>query len=834
MQPTAPTAPESSPSPFSTPLPPSPLSPASPTSPASPIFFEAASRTNTNTTAQPDSDMLEQLQTPQQAELLDRIDELRSQGLGHHGISLPQLIVCGDQSSGKSSLLEALTRLRFPTGDGMCTNFATEVVLRREAHVEIMCTITPGKSRTDQERRDLAKFRQSFSSRQSFDFLSVTKKAEDKMMRGAKGKHKSIFEDVLRVRYSGPELPSLTIVDLPGLIETELNGGDAAERIAELVTSYMKDEKSILLAVFDSNIDAECHRVLRHLKTFDPKYSRTLGILTKPDRLEPGSDIEKGVVKLAKNERIWLKHQWHVVRNRDFTIQDSSPEVRDEAERKFFANGIWSSIPSENLGIVSLRVKLSRVLLEHISKELPSLVTAVQDAIATTKAGLRALGTARDTVQQQRNYLTGHAEKFQALTNDALQGIYSDTFFSLSSPDEAAHTRLRTEVHNLNIAEFPEPTVVIREDFLESQIGKHVMQSRTSGLPSLVNPSVIRDVFRDQSKNWRQLAEYHLDQVFRAMEDYVKEALGSLMDPYTCGMLVLKQVSPELDNRWRKVEAKLEELLVPYTEQDPITYDPSFVHQLEELRKARYATKGRNQSDASPKAQKSPWLRADESSHNSQPPTQHLLAESMDDYTNSEILDLMQTYYKSAISAFISNIAVLGIENCLIKNLSTIFSPTLIANMDDELLRAIASESEEIRDERASLREKLCVLEAGKQVLSEHIAMRPIVRSSNQKPPVTSRTKAKPARSPTPQAKQKEMEKNITPGHVEDLASQLDNLVVTLPSPSPERLRPRVDSGTSTPVPQKKVSRKRSERSWPPKFDIPAPTVEDTSDDDLL
>lgn len=592
--------------------------------------------------------------------------------------------MCGDQSSGKSSLLEALTRLRFPTGDGMCTNFATEVVLRREAHVEIMCTITPGKSRTDQERRDLAKFRQSFSSRQSFDFLSVTKKAEDKMMRGAKGKHKSIFEDVLRVRYSGPELPSLTIVDLPGLIETELNGGDAAERIAELVTSYMKDEKSILLAVFDSNIDAECHRVLRHLKTFDPKYSRTLGILTKPDRLEPGSDIEKGVVKLAKNERIWLKHQWHVVRNRDFTIQDSSPEVRDEAERKFFANGIWSSIPSENLGIVSLRVKLSRVLLEHISKELPSLVTAVQDAIATTKAGLRALGTARDTVQQQRNYLTGHAEKFQALTNDALQGIYSDTFFSLSSPDEAAHTRLRTEVHNLNIAfvqtmytkghtcdivpthdfsvpvprsgcpeavlkydsEFPEPTVVIREDFLESQIGKHVMQSRTSGLPSLVNPSVIRDVFRDQSKNWRQLAEYHLDQVFRAMEDYVKEALGSLMDPYTCGMLVLKQVSPELDNRWRKVEAKLEELLVPYTEQDPITYDPSFVHQLEELRKARYATKGRNQSDASPKAQKSPWLRADESSHNSQPPTQHLLAESMDDYTNSEILDLMQTYYK--------------------------------------------------------------------------------------------------------------------------------------------------------------------------------------------
>lgn len=64
---------------------------------------------------------------------------------------------------------------------------------------------------------------------------------------------------------------------------------------------------------------------------------------------------------------------------------------------------------------------------------------------------------------------------------------------------------------------------------------------------------------------------------------------------------------------------------------------------------------------------------------------------------------------------------MLGIENCLIKDLSAIFSPTLIADMDDELLRAIASESEETRDERASLKEKLSVLKSGKQVLSEHI-----------------------------------------------------------------------------------------------------------------
>jgi hypothetical protein len=76
---------------------------------------------------------------------------------------------------------------------------------------------------------------------------------------------------------------------------------------------------------------------------------------------------------------------------------------------------------------------------------------------------------------------------------------------------------------------------------------------------------------------------------------------------------------------------------------------------------------------------------------------------------------------QSAISVFINNIAVLAIENCLIKDLSAIFSPTLTANMDDEQLQAIAGECEEVRCEREDLRKKLQVLQSGKQILHEHI-----------------------------------------------------------------------------------------------------------------
>ena len=73
---------------------------------------------------------LQALQTTEQIQLLDVVDALRAQGLSEF-TALPQLIVCGDQSSGKSSVLEAISGVPFPRKDNLCTRFATEVILRR-------------------------------------------------------------------------------------------------------------------------------------------------------------------------------------------------------------------------------------------------------------------------------------------------------------------------------------------------------------------------------------------------------------------------------------------------------------------------------------------------------------------------------------------------------------------------------------------------------------------------------------------------------------------------------------------------------------------------------
>ncbi|KAH9879277.1 hypothetical protein J1614_002716 [Plenodomus biglobosus] len=819
--------------------------------------------------AQDDSniDTLDQLQTPQQVELLDKVDELRNKGLGHYDISLPQLIVCGDQSSGKSSLLEGLTRLRFPAKETKCTAFATEVVLRRATDIKITCSIIPAKQRSSAEKRELAKFRPTYTSRDDFPFPSILNESRELMAPDGSRNNGDFFEDVLRVQYSGPDLPSLTIVDLPGIIQNQLEGGsNGPEKVLELVTGYMRDDKSIILAVVPGSYDPENQKIFTYLKQYDPDRVRTLGIITKPDLVERGGDNEKEMMKLARNEKWPLKHRWHVIKNRSFSNRNQTDAERDADEEAFFSTGIWSSFAREDTGIAALRIKLSRVLLQHIGKELPSLITKVESAAQLARRELKALGSARDSTSKQRSYLTIHAEEFQSLTRDALRGVYSSPFFALGSSDEQAPTRLRTVVQNLNLAyahvmynrghtweiaaeytrnparpltentistaareyetQFSPPSMINRSEFLESHIGDYVRRSRPAGLPSIVNPWVIGEVFRQQAQSWNEIAQHHLRCIFQAMKDYVSEALRSLMDPRTCSLLMHKQIQPELDRRWRNVEAKLEELLVPYSEQDPVTYDPSFIAELEEVRIARYNARS-NMSESnggfrgSVQAPDASYLRS---------ASRNLLTESLDDFTNSEILDLMQTYYKRAIAVFTNNVAILAIENCLMKDLASIFSPSLILGLDDDHVQAIAAESDDIRERRSELTEKLEALESGTHILYEHMAMTPQIpiKKSNISPPkptveVTRRRASSPRIIDNTAKRQKHS--------VDEVNNMFTQLSVTPPSS-------RSNSATSTYRPvvspavtpsTKPKERKRLARNM---FDVPrTPAVESTDDE---
>lgn len=99
--------------------------------------------------------------------LLDKIDKLFACGVGDY-IALPQLVVVGDQSSGKSSVLEGLTNLPFPRDSGLCTRFATQITFRRTKGSSITISIIPSKDASPEHVDIVRKWKKHHDS-QSLD-----------------------------------------------------------------------------------------------------------------------------------------------------------------------------------------------------------------------------------------------------------------------------------------------------------------------------------------------------------------------------------------------------------------------------------------------------------------------------------------------------------------------------------------------------------------------------------------------------------------------------------------------------------------------------------------
>ena len=149
------------------------------------------------------------LLSPDQAKILDLVDHLRQSGLGAV-LKLPQLVVCGDQSSGKSSVLEAISQIPFPRKENLCTRFATEIILRHSTNVSVSAKITPDKTRPASEQEELAKFQRSIDDVTAFPSLVEEATEAMGLEKTLTDDTKRLFSrDVLSVEISGPGRPQL-------------------------------------------------------------------------------------------------------------------------------------------------------------------------------------------------------------------------------------------------------------------------------------------------------------------------------------------------------------------------------------------------------------------------------------------------------------------------------------------------------------------------------------------------------------------------------------------------------------------------------------------------
>ncbi|KAK4459529.1 P-loop containing nucleoside triphosphate hydrolase protein [Cladorrhinum samala] len=656
--------------------------------------------------AELDSSAMQQLEAEQRA-LLDTVDELRKLGL-QKMVDLPQLIVVGDQSSGKSSVLEAISRVRFPIKDGLCTRFATELVLRQSESTKVQVTIQNDSHLDEGPKTGFSK-----------DSLSEIIE-ESKRLMGVGDGSSSFTENVLRIEISGPDVPQLTLVDLPGFYHsgTENQEADGVEIVNRLADRYMRQESSIILAVISAKNELAAQKVLAEAQKHDPKRTRTLGIITKPDRVDAGGHDESKYLQLAQNQEPVHKLAlgWHVLRNRSHLEAKATDEERDETEKQFFQQGVWSVIRSQDRGIDKLRGKLSAVLLAHIQQKLPGVISQIERLIKQAQTRRDELGDHRWSPQEMRTYLSRISSRFRDL---------AETLHILHTKGHRRHikwedgdddgdapelpTHLESVLGLWDAVETPEGV-----SFSELQQELEIMSSENQGtdFAGSANDRLTLRLFRDQSQPWEVIANRHIALMTDLSKGFAERLVLHVAggDSKTANALLRTYVDPYFDDKMRVMGSKVEELVYHYKH----GYDPQplYTPPLSDRRRdARAVRRG-----TSALMETYPNLRADGLTHESvaravlQGPAEGV---GLSGFGTDKIIDTMLDHYKTTLRMFADNVAILAVENCLIRDIPRILTPEAVAGMTDEEVERIAAESKEVRDERNDLESRLAKLQEG-------------------------------------------------------------------------------------------------------------------------
>ena len=551
------------------------------------------------------TEALEELCTQEQLNLLDSIDALRSQGISHY-VSLPQIIVCGDQSSGKSSVLEAISGVSFPVKSSLCTRFPTELVLRKNSQVGVRVSIVPHQSRSEAEQQSLGSFCEQLDG---FDGLANLIE-NSKTAMGISTHGKAFSNDLLRVEVSGPDRPHLTIVDLPGLIHSETRQQSAADvqLVQDVVQSYMKEPRSVILAVVSAKNDFANQIVLRLARDADPSGNRTLGVISKPDMLVPGSESESSFVSLARNQDVEFRLGWHVLKNMDSEKGHWNLTDRNLQEAEFFSQGIWEDLPRSLVGVDSLRTRLSSLLLGQIANELPSLVDEINSKINSCRSQLQKLGEPRATMDEQRSYLLHISQAFQSLVKAAVNGTYNELFFGDAKANSGYQKRIRAVIQNLNeqftqkisqrghfrhVLETKDQKSsskrqirLTRDEYLK-HIETLLRRTRGRELPGTFNPMIVKDLFQEQCGLWEEITHGHIVAAWTAAQEFLQHAVSYVADEATSKALFNKVILSALGDLRRDLEKATKELLMPHQRGHPITYNHYFTETLQKTRAAR-------------------------------------------------------------------------------------------------------------------------------------------------------------------------------------------------------------------------------------------------------
>ncbi|XP_053662033.1 dynamin-1-like protein isoform X1 [Anopheles marshallii] len=306
--------------------------------------------------------------------------------VGSDAIQLPQIVVLGSQSSGKSSVIESLVGRTFlPRGTG--------IVTRRPLVLQLVYTPLDDREHRSAEHGTVAveewgRFLH-IKNKVFTDFNGIREEIENETDRMA-GANKGICPEPINLKIYSTKVVNLTLVDLPGI--TKVPVGDQPEdieaQIKDLVLKYIENPNSIILAVTAANTDMATSEALKMAKDVDPDGRRTLAVLTKLDLMDAGTDaidilcgrvipVKLGIIGVMN------RSQQDILDKK--AIED---QLRDEAA---YLQRKYPTLATRN-GTPYLAKTLNRLLMHHIRDCLPDLKTRVNVMASQFQSLLNSYG----------------------------------------------------------------------------------------------------------------------------------------------------------------------------------------------------------------------------------------------------------------------------------------------------------------------------------------------------------------------------------------------------------------------------------------------------------
>ncbi|XP_060931955.1 dynamin-1-like protein isoform X2 [Limanda limanda] len=327
-------------------------------------------------------------------------------------IQLPQIVVVGTQSSGKSSVLESLVgRDILPRGTG--------IVTRRPLILQLVHIDPEDRRKTNEENaiegEEWGKFLHT-KNKIYTDFEEIRSEIEAETER-ISGNNKGVSDESIHLKIFSPHVVNLTLVDLPGI--TKLPVGDQPVdiefQIKELIIKYISNPNSIILAVTAANTDLATSEALKVARDVDPDGRRTLAVVTKLDLMDAGTDamdILMGRVIPVKLGIVGVVNRSQLDINQRKCVADA---IRDEYA---FLQKKYPSLTNRN-GTKYLARTLNRLLMHHIRDCLPELKTRINVLSAQYQSLLNSYG---EPVDDKNSTLLQLITKFAAEYCHTIEG----------------------------------------------------------------------------------------------------------------------------------------------------------------------------------------------------------------------------------------------------------------------------------------------------------------------------------------------------------------------------------------------------------------------------